>query len=137
MRLQPVGGGCQRKGIAHGRDCPQPVTTTANGLACLAELAPGAALSRARDEWARRGGGEAEEDFEKRLAEIRESGLAFDLDQHTLGISAVGAAFRDWSGSLYSISLPIPTPRFDEVSEEVKSALLHARKAAQALMRQD
>jgi DNA-binding IclR family transcriptional regulator len=46
------------------------------------------------------------------LRDAADSGLAFDLEEHSPGISAVGAAFRDPLGREYSLSIPVPTSRF-------------------------
>lgn len=111
-----------------------PLTTTANGLACLAELPVDEARARARDEWRRGQVERSMEDFETRLAEIRTSGLAYDLDEHTDGISAIGIAFRDWMGNLYSISVPMPSSRFPSVKGVVEGAIIHTKRHAQRLI---
>jgi DNA-binding IclR family transcriptional regulator len=54
----------------------------------------------------------------------RELGFAEDNDDHTEGISAIGIAFRDFSGEVFAISLPIPTSRFAERRALVMAALL-------------
>jgi DNA-binding IclR family transcriptional regulator len=114
-----------------------PLTTTANGLACLAQLPAEDAETLARAEWSRWGAAPDVAAFKQRLAEVRESGLAHDLDDHTEGISAVGVAFRDRAGGLYAISVPVPSPRFPEVRELVESALLKSRQHAQQLMAEE
>lgn len=114
-----------------------PLTTTANGQACLAELDPADAHRRAQEEWRRLGTEHAIPDFEARLAQVRARGLAFDLDEHTDGISAVGAAFRDWSGNLYSISVPVPSSRFASVRSLVEEALERTKSHAARLLEED
>ncbi|MBV0912285.1 IclR family transcriptional regulator [Anianabacter salinae] len=111
-----------------------PLTTTANGLACLACLAPEEARKLAVEEWRRQGVDADMERFEARLARIRSTGLAYDLDEHSKGISAVGVAFRDWSGELYAISVPVPSSRFASVKETVETALLDAKAHAERLI---
>ncbi len=111
-----------------------PLTTTANGLACLALLDLDEALQRAKEERARRGIAFDESAFAARLSAIRDSELAYDRDEHTEGISAIGIAFRHWSGKLYSISVPIPSSRFPEVSGTVETALRKAKAHAETLM---
>ena len=39
-------------------------------------------------------------------------GIAFDREEHTDGICAVGAVVRDAFGSLGAITIPMPTQRF-------------------------
>lgn len=64
------------------------------------------------------------------LAEVRRTGLAFDEEEHTAGISAVAAAVRDAAGAAAAISVPAPTQRFavrrDEYAERVGAAAAEA-----------
>jgi DNA-binding IclR family transcriptional regulator len=46
------------------------------------------------------------------LGDVRASGLAFDLEEHSPGICAIGTAFLDSSGRAYSLSCPVPSGRF-------------------------
>lgn len=104
-----------------------PLTTTANGRACLALLPEGEARRVIAAELAHNG---REGDLEiemARLTETRHSGLAHDYEEHSLGISAVGIAFRDWSQDIYAISIPVPTSRFTEARPLVEAALLRVR----------
>ncbi len=109
-----------------------PLTSTANGRACLSRLPDDLALELANAEWERQGIKGDPSAFISQLELVRDAGLAYDLDEHTLGISAVGLAFRDWSGDLHSISVPIPSTRFEEVRPLVETALVktaeHVRK---------
>jgi DNA-binding IclR family transcriptional regulator len=50
--------------------------------------------------------------LELALDEIQASGLAYDLEEHSVGICAVGTAFLDAAGRAYSISIPVPSSRF-------------------------
>ena len=104
-----------------------PLTTTANGLACLA-LMPG---ERADALFARETGQDpasaAGQDFHRKLESIRADGLAYDLDEHTPGISAIGFAFCDMSGSYHAISVPVPTLRFDDIRPQLETTLRQAR----------
>ena len=70
-------------------------------------------------------------ELEKGLAEVRQSGLAFDHEEHTLGISAVGIAITGPSGENAAISIPTPSVRFTEKLSTLKAALLECRKALQ------
>lgn len=95
-----------------------PLTTTANGRASLAllgdEVAEGLAAPEAGD-WP---------GLQNRLAAVRRQGFAEDLDDHTEGISAIGIAFRDLTGDIYAISVPIPSSRFGEMRAQVVAAIL-------------
>ncbi|MFN8112624.1 MAG: IclR family transcriptional regulator [Solirubrobacterales bacterium] len=59
------------------------------------------------------------------LAEIRVRGVAFDSEEHTEGISAIGAVVSDPAGPAGAISVPIPTQRFadrrDDYAELVRA----------------
>lgn len=100
-----------------------PLTDTANGRACLAELPDADALAMARSEWDRHGIEGDEARFLEMLAEIRRTGLAYDIDEHTEGIAAIGVAFRDWQGSLHAISVPVPTSRLESTKDTIEAAL--------------
>lgn len=103
-----------------------PLTTTANGRACLALMPEAEAEALTRSERA----GVAAPDWNNlraELANIRATGLAQDLDDHTEGVSALGIAFADLTGTLHAISVPVPTSRFADQRERVAEALLTLR----------
>ncbi len=50
--------------------------------------------------------------LEADLREIRRTGVAYDREEHTLGICAIGSALRAPHGSWYAISVPLPAQRF-------------------------
>lgn len=105
-----------------------PLTTTACGRACLAKLPSDQASGLVTAEWSRWGADGDVAQFMASLEMIREIGLAYDLDEHTEGISAVGFAFADWSGDLHSISVPIPTTRFSDKRDKVEKAIRNTEK---------
>ena len=51
-------------------------------------------------------------DLMKVIESVRRSGVAYDLEEHTEGICAVGTAFLDPIGRAVAISIPVPTTRF-------------------------
>ena len=99
-----------------------PLTTTANGRAALSILPEDAAIELAQAEWGQGSGNLPI--LLARLALARKLGFAEDNNDHTEGISAIGIAFRDFSGEVFAISLPIPTSRFAERRALVTAALL-------------
>jgi DNA-binding IclR family transcriptional regulator len=105
-----------------------PLTTTANGRSCLAELPHEEARELIKAEWDRNGIGGDMEVLRSQLDKIRKVGLAYDLDEHSAGISAVGFAFRDWAGALHAISVPIPSTRFADMKTAVETALLVTKR---------
>jgi DNA-binding IclR family transcriptional regulator len=62
------------------------------------------------------------------LEQVRASGVAFDREEHTLGIAAVGVAVRGTPLGLVSISVPIPAQRFAEKRDETVAALLRTAR---------
>jgi len=57
-------------------------------------------------------------------------GIAFDRDEHTVGISAAGIAGRTAGGHIVAISVPAPTERFRANEEQIVAALRSAAEAA-------
>jgi DNA-binding IclR family transcriptional regulator len=111
-----------------------PLTATANGKSCLALLPPERAASLAQAEWDRRGVSGDMEAFLDELGNIRETGLAYDRNEHTDGISAIGIGFRDWTGDLHAISVPVPSSRFEETEEKVRKAILKTHRHVRKMM---
>lgn len=58
------------------------------------------------------------------------SGVAFDRDQHTVGISAAGIAGRTVGGHIVAISVPAPTERFMANETNIVAALRAAIDSA-------
>lgn len=101
-----------------------PLTTTANGKACLALMDQDEAIKLIRNEWDRNG---VEQDLTQllhQLEEVRRTGLAYDLDEHASGVSAIGFAFLDWAGDLHAISIPVPSTRFADQRQTIERALI-------------
>jgi len=58
------------------------------------------------------------------LATIRLAGVAYDREEHSLGISAVAAAIEAPLSTTLAISIPVPTVRFHGQEERFVSGLL-------------
>ena len=114
-----------------------PFTTTANGRACLSKLTDTQVRKRVSAEWEGQGITGDMETFMEQLQPVRRTGLAYDLGEHTLGLSAIGCAFKDRLGGLHAISVPIPTPRFDEARESVEAALSETVERLEVMMAYD
>ncbi|VAZ75765.1 HTH-type transcriptional regulator TtgV [Mycobacterium persicum] len=98
-----------------------PLNGTANGKAALAaldETAAAAALASFTPEVAAA--------LRREIAEIRSTGIAFDRDEHTPGISAAAIAGRALGDNVIAISVPTPTERFVEKEDRIVSALRSA-----------
>ena len=105
-----------------------PMTSTANGKACLALMSDEEIEKIALHELRASGRGiRRMGQFMKEIALVRKEGIAFDLDEQTDGISAVGIGFSDGAGELYAISVPVPTYRFEGKKQRLVKALDEAK----------
>lgn len=105
-----------------------PMTSTANGKACLALLEDHEIEAIINQEM--RSNGQGIENLGLLLTEIeqiRQQGFALDLDEHTQGISAAGIGFHDRNGQLYAISVPGPSYRFNKKIQQILMALDHIK----------
>lgn len=101
-----------------------PLHDTANGKAALARLdepAAEAVLADLDSDTAAR--------LRTELGDIRAGGIAYDRDEHTVGISAAGIAGRVPGGHIVAVSVPAPTERFVAGEQAIVAAL---RRAAEA-----
>lgn len=68
-------------------------------------------------------------ELETALADVERTGLAYDLEEHSVGICAVGTAFLDPLGREYSLSIPVPAARFDAKRRQLLAKLLMKAKS--------
>ncbi len=66
------------------------------------------------------------------LRAARRTGVAYDSEEHTLGISAVGVALHDPLGNAIAISVPVPSLRFKQMHKLIAERLLATKRAMQA-----
>ena len=66
------------------------------------------------------------------LQAARQSGIAYDREEHTLGICAVGIALQDPLGNTVAISVPVPSQRFHHQHTFIAERLLATKQAMQA-----
>ena len=104
-----------------------PVHNTASGKACLALLPEREARTALMATLGADGGAGVLESLVAELAEVRGSGIAHDQEEHSAGISAIGAGFRDRLGDIYAISIPVPTARANINLEHRKQLLMRSR----------
>jgi DNA-binding IclR family transcriptional regulator len=64
----------------------------------------------------------------------RTTGVAFDHQEHTLGVSAVGAALHDSGGSMAAVTVAMPAARLEGQEERIAAALLRAREDIQRVI---
>jgi DNA-binding IclR family transcriptional regulator len=106
-----------------------PAYCTANGKALLARLDPAEVVERLppRLEALTPHTPTSRERLLGELAEVRATGVAYDREEHTVGICAVGIALPTAGGGSVAISLPLPAQRFYGNEEDVVAPLLALR----------
>jgi DNA-binding IclR family transcriptional regulator len=68
------------------------------------------------------------------LNRVRRDGVAYDREEHTLGICAVGVALHDPLGNPMAISVPVPTQRFQDRAGLIAERLIATKLALEAHM---
>jgi len=63
------------------------------------------------------------------LKSVRRQGVAFDREEHTLGICAAGVALHDFHGNSVAISVPVPSQRFNDQQKDIAERLLRTKAA--------
>lgn len=59
----------------------------------------------------------------KEIGTIRKTNFAFDNEERTEGVSAIGTAFHDPLGRTFAVSVPVPTFRFIKSKDSISAAL--------------
>ncbi|MEP6883228.1 MAG: IclR family transcriptional regulator [Gammaproteobacteria bacterium] len=65
--------------------------------------------------------------LEAMIQDVEKSELAYDREEHSDGICAVGTAFRDALGREYSLSIPVPAARFEGRRQQLSKLLKKAK----------
>jgi DNA-binding IclR family transcriptional regulator len=114
-----------------------PLHCSSKGKALLAELAPEqvfsllpARLERFTDKTVT-----SIKALMDELVTIRETGVAFDIQEYTPGVCAAAIAIREPSGSVVSVSVAAPAYRFMDRQDEISQVLSDVRKETQAAFR--
>jgi DNA-binding IclR family transcriptional regulator len=110
-----------------------PLSCTANGKAYLAQLDEVAVARLIGTSFERRTPNTITRltDLMKELKTARKAGVAFDREEHTLGICAAGVALRDLAGNDVAISVPVPAQRFYEREKLIAERLKATARALQ------
>jgi DNA-binding IclR family transcriptional regulator len=66
--------------------------------------------------------------LEEELRAIGEMGIAYDREEHSIGISAVGTAIIGFKGEIAAVTIPTPTVRFVEGEPDLVRALQLCRQ---------
>ncbi len=113
-----------------------PLYCTANGKALLAALGPDRArallparLRRLTPHTITSHGALAAE-----LEQAARAGVAFDREEHSEGICAVGAAVIVEGAPVAALSVPVPTPRFERSERRLADAVRAAARDGAALL---
>jgi DNA-binding IclR family transcriptional regulator len=108
-----------------------PLYCTANGKAYLAQLDEVAVARLIGTSFERRTTNTITRlnDLLKELKAVRKSGVAFDREEHTLGICAAGVVMRDLLGNDLAISVPVPAQRFHAQERLIAERLLATRRS--------
>lgn len=113
-----------------------PIHCSANGKALLASLSPAemedafpAELVRMTDNTIT-----DRDALRVEIAEVRRTGLAFDMEEYTIGVCACAAFVRGLMGDVVSIGAVVTKEHWDANHERIKAAVVHARDAARAAL---
>ena len=110
---------------AHGRDAPRPLHGVRQGPP--GGTPPGRGRAPPAGQAAAIHAPATITDRERLLAEldaVRADRIAYDRDEHVVGVSAVGAVIHDAWGEVASVTIPVPSQRFAGHEEELGAALL-------------
>jgi DNA-binding IclR family transcriptional regulator len=67
------------------------------------------------------------------LEKVRRTGVAYDREEHTLGICAVGVAVTDPLGTPLAISVPVPATRFLDTEKMIARRLRDIKEVVETL----
>jgi DNA-binding IclR family transcriptional regulator len=111
-----------------------PLHCTANGKALLSGLADDEAvdLLPARLERLTPNTITSRDRLLEEIRAARETGIAYDREEHTLGISSAAIAVREPDGALAALSVLMPTPRLAGREREIDRVLLRVRREVTA-----
>jgi DNA-binding IclR family transcriptional regulator len=106
-----------------------PLHCTANGKALLGLLAPErrASLLAGRLKRYTEATHTERSALVAELLEVETTDLAYDLEEHSVGICAIGTAFRDSLGREFSLSIPVPAARFAGKRQQLSKLLKKTR----------
>lgn len=126
----------QRLGAVSAVGATFPAHCTANGKALLAEFSDEALRELLPKRLPSLTGNtsSSRSALLSELKEVRVSGVAVDREEHTIGISAVGAAIKDHRGPVGALTIPVPSLRFDDKEPALRNALLRTCRRVSEVM---
>ncbi|HEY1834967.1 MAG TPA: IclR family transcriptional regulator [Solirubrobacteraceae bacterium] len=113
-----------------------PLHCTANGKAMLAALEPRVALSLLSARLPRLTPNTitSRTRLAAELTQVGKTGVAYDREEHSEGICALGAVVFDQAGPAAALSIPVPTPRFEREQVRYAKALMKASRTGSVLL---
>jgi len=123
--------------VVPNSDVRQPLHCMANGKAMLAGMSIPAVerlLGATLDRPTARSIGTLAELLDE-LAEVRRSGFAYDRQEHSEGVCAVGVGIAPLTGRMHAVSVAIPAQRFEQALPTVRSSLLVCKDAIEQSLR--
>lgn len=110
-----------------------PLHCTANGRAMLAELSNDEIQHRIGLTYERRTSRSPTtfDSLVPALASIRRTKVAYSVEENAIGVCGVGVALMDAPGNILSLSVPVPTSRFEQQKLLIAKGLLAARDVLQ------
>jgi len=107
-----------------------PLHSTANGKALLACLPTTRRLEIMKGKLQKDTAATitSSDELERQIQTVQKTGLAYDLEEHTDGICAVGTSFLDAFGHSFALSIPVPKPRFKPIQHTLEKSLLATRE---------
>ncbi len=114
-----------------------PLHCTANGKAYLAQLSDPAIEALIGRNYESRTPNSLTR-FDALIADlkvVRRTGIAFDREEHALGICAVGVALQDPLGNSVAISVPVPSQRFTDRHTLIAERLLATKRLLETRMK--
>ncbi|MGH3493112.1 MAG: IclR family transcriptional regulator [Sciscionella sp.] len=103
-----------------------PAHCTANGKALLATLSDEHLVRILPERFTllQPNGAQTRDELMEELREVRRTGLAYDHEEHTAGISAIGSVVCDPFNAVAAVTVPLPSQRYDGNEERIAAALL-------------
>jgi DNA-binding IclR family transcriptional regulator len=123
--------------VVPGMGVRLPLHCMANGKAMLAGMSVAAVerlLGPELDRLTARSIGSLPELLEE-LEEVRRSGFAYDRQEHTEGVCAIGVGIAPLAGRMYAVSAAMPEQRFEAALPVVRPALLACKDGIELALR--
>src|SRR5471030_2871216 len=108
-----------------------PLYCTANGKAYLAQLSDAGVEALIGRAYPPRTPNTLQR-IDTLLADLkteRRTGIAYDREEHTLGVCAVGVALQDPLGNSIAISVPVPSQRFPDRHSMIAERMMATKRA--------